>query len=78
MSPSPAPLPPTGLAARVGPGESDDPLEAYEREGAAVRTRIEKLLPEDWTFDGKRVLDFGCGSARVLRHFLPEADRAEF
>jgi SAM-dependent methyltransferase len=62
----------------VGPGESADPIEAYEREGAAVRVRIERALPPDWTFDGKRVLDFGCGSARVLRHFLPEAKRAEF
>lgn len=62
----------------MGPGESDDPLEGYDREGAAVRARIEQLLPPEWTFDGKRVLDFGCGSARVLRHFLPEAQRADF
>jgi SAM-dependent methyltransferase len=78
MSAARAPIPPVELATRVGPGESDDPIEAYLREGAAVRGRIERLLPEDWSWDGKRVLDFGCGSARVLRQFLPEAERAEF
>jgi SAM-dependent methyltransferase len=72
------PVPPAALAARVGPGPSEDPIEAYEREGAAVRERIERLLPDDWSWDGRRVLDFGCGSARVLRHFLPEAGRGEF
>ena len=78
MSEARAPIPPVGLAARVGPGESEDPIEAYLREGAAVRERIERLLPEDWGWAGKRVLDFGCGSARVLRQFLREAEQAEF
>jgi SAM-dependent methyltransferase len=73
-----APIPPVALATRVGPGESDDPIEAYLREGAAVCERIERLLPADWNWPGKRVLDFGCGSARVLRQFLPEAEQAEF
>ena len=78
MSEERAPIPPIGLAARVGPGESEDPIEAYLREGAAVRERIERLLPEDWSWAGKRVLDFGCGSARVLRQFLREAEQTEF
>jgi SAM-dependent methyltransferase len=73
-----APLPPADLAARVGPGPGSNALEAYEREGANVRTRLERMLPPRWSYDGKRILDFGCGSARVLRHFLPEADSAEF
>jgi SAM-dependent methyltransferase len=72
-----APIPPVELATRVGPGESDDPIEAYLREGAAVRQRIDRMLPADWSWAGKRVLDFGCGSARVLRQFLPEAGQAE-
>jgi SAM-dependent methyltransferase len=42
-----------------------------------VAMRIRRMLPRDFDFTGKRVLDFGCGSARVLRHFLDEADRAE-
>ena len=73
-----APLPPIELAARVGPGLGADTFDAYLNEGAAVRTRIEALLPAAWSFEGKRVLDFGCGSARVLRHFLDEAGSAEF
>src|SRR5581483_10452366 len=36
------------------------------------------LLPDDWIWEGKRALDFGCGSARVLRHFAAEAERGEF
>ncbi len=43
-----------------------------------MRARIERLLPPGWAYDGKRVLDFGCGSARVLRQFLDEAERGEF
>jgi SAM-dependent methyltransferase len=42
------------------------------------RAGILSALPEDWTFDGKRVLDFGCGAGRTLRHFLDEAQVGEF
>jgi SAM-dependent methyltransferase len=75
--PASAPLPPAELASRVGrlPG---DPLEIYDRIGRLIREEVESLLPEDWSWRGKRVLDFGCGSARVLRHFLDEAQEAEF
>jgi SAM-dependent methyltransferase len=78
MSAAQAPMPPLALVTRVGPGESEDPVEGYLREGAAVRARIERLLPDDWSWPDKRVLDFGCGSARVLRHFLSEAEQGEF
>ena len=72
-----APVPPPHLAVRVGSVEGADPLEFYLREGAAVRERIERFVPPTWGFQGKRVLDFGCGPARVLRHFLNEARDAE-
>ena len=36
------------------------------------------MLPADWTFDGKSVLDFGCGAGRTLRHFLDEAESGSF
>jgi SAM-dependent methyltransferase len=78
VPPPSVPLPPVELAERVGTASGSDPLDFYLKEGAAVRERIERLLPPDWTFDGRRVLDFGCGSARVLRQFLDEASRAEF
>lgn len=64
------PLPPVDLVTRVGTVEGADPFDFYLREGAAVRARIERLLPAGWDWTGKRALDFGCGSGRVLRHFL--------
>ena len=70
-------LPPPHLASRVGPGPGQSPLEAFDSEGASVRRHILRLLPPDWSFEDKRVLDFGCGSGRVLRHFLADAGHAE-
>jgi len=71
------PLPPVELVTRVGTVEGADPLEFYNREGARLREKIVRLLPEGWSLEGKRALDFGCGSARVLRQFLDEAQDAE-
>jgi SAM-dependent methyltransferase len=72
------PYPPLELADRVcsleGRGE---PFKAYEELGAEARHALLGLLPDDWSFEGKRVLDFGCGAGRTLRHFLVEAERAE-
>ena len=54
-----------------------DAVEHYLERGAALRGRIDRVLPRDWSWTGRRALDFGCGAGRVLRHFLPEAERAE-
>jgi SAM-dependent methyltransferase len=54
-----------------------DPLEAYERLGAETRAALLDLLPVGWSFEDRRVLDFGCGAGRTLRHFLGEALEAE-
>lgn len=62
----------------MGPGEGDDAREAFQNEGARLRQVIQRSLPKGWRFDGKCVLDFGCGSGRVLRQYLGEAQRAEF
>jgi SAM-dependent methyltransferase len=57
---------------------SENPMELYEMRGHAARDQIVSMLPTDWGFEGKRVLDFGCGAGRTLRHFLAEAEIAEF
>jgi SAM-dependent methyltransferase len=36
------------------------------------------LLGDGWSFEGKRVLDFGCGAGRTLRQFIADAEHAEF
>lgn len=74
----PLPLPPVDLALRVGSVPGQDPLDWYLREGARLRDLIEELLPSGWDWTGKRALDFGCGSARVLRHFASQTGVAEF
>jgi SAM-dependent methyltransferase len=73
------PYPPLNLATRVCCLDgSEDAVAAYEKRGAEARAAITQMLPTDWSFDGKRVLDFGCGAGRTLRHFLSEARDAEF
>jgi SAM-dependent methyltransferase len=56
---------------------ADDPLAGYEVLGAGTKAALIDLLPDNWSFHGKRVLDFGCGAGRTLRHFLSEAETAE-
>lgn len=52
--------------------------EFFHRTGLARKRAIVASLPSSFSFEGKRVLDFGCGAGRVLRHFLPEATASEF
>src|SRR5215203_4911967 len=75
-----APMPPAELAAYVGDRYHEDPVFSYMNAGRSIRAAIEQRLPSGWSLDGKTVLDFGCGSGRVLRQFLPEAraDIAQF
>lgn len=69
------PLPPRELRTRVTrmPEEDD-----FHHSGRVGRECLLRALPDGWSFDGKRVLDFGCGAGRVLRWFAAEAERAEF
>ena len=72
------PFPPLELANRVGSlEEADDPHAYYDWLGRKARDEILALLPDGWSFEGKRVLDFGCGAGRTLRHFLDEAAAGE-
>lgn len=73
------PLPPLDLANRVGCLDgTGDPWPRYLRIGAESRAGILTALPESWTLEGKRVLDFGCGAGRTLRHFIADTPSAEF
>ncbi len=68
------PFPPLELTAYVGGPHADGAR--YEEIGRLRRAEILSRLPDDWSFDGKCVLDFGCGAGSTLRHFLDEAERA--
>jgi SAM-dependent methyltransferase len=77
-----APIPPRDLIERIGgrrPEQSDEWFrELYERSGRTRKAAIINALPDGYSLEGRRVLDFGCGSGRVLRQFLPEAASGEF
>jgi len=68
-----APLPPRALAIRAGVPDPADVIDSYRAVGRDSRATILELLGTSWSFEGTRVLDFGCGSGKVMRHFLPEA-----
>ena len=72
------PVPPFELAYRVMAIDREAADETYRAHGEGIKDQIVSLLPADWSFEGKRVLDFGCGAGRVLSAFLEEAKRAEF
>lgn len=72
-----APPPPRALAIRAGVPDPADVIASYRAVGRDTRTTILELLGDGWSFGGKRVLDFGCGSGKVMRHFLAEAADCE-
>jgi SAM-dependent methyltransferase len=72
------PIPPNDFLQRIGLSGASELAPLYERTGRSDRKLIETLLPDDWDWHGKRVLDFGCGVGRIMRQFAPEAGEAEF
>ena len=78
VPPSSAATPPYELAKRgTALARAENPQDAYEQIGAATRESIVRSLPEGHDLEGRRLLDFGCGAGRTLRHFLGEAESAE-
>lgn len=73
-----APLPPVELAHRVGVVDQDDPVASFDAMGAGMREMVVGVQGADWFTEGKRVLDFGCGVGKLLRHFVAEAENCEF
>jgi SAM-dependent methyltransferase len=71
------PYPEGRLLHRIGPMEGQDPLAIYEETGRGHREMIESLLPADWSWQGRRILDFGCGVGRVVRQFAERSAEAE-
>lgn len=70
---STAPLPPEDLVFRV----SLNDIENFERVGKASRDALLGSVESDWSWEGKRVLDFGCGVGRLLRYLTTEAEVAQ-
>jgi SAM-dependent methyltransferase len=75
------PIPPPDLLSRIGPTPdptTEEGREFFHSTGRDRKRAIVDLLPDDHSFEGRRVLDFGCGAGRLLRHFVGEAQEAEF
>lgn len=74
-----APNPSHGpLSTYLEPGWISRFAELWEKLGPETRTALVSLLGPDWSFEGKRILDFGCGAGRTLKHFMAEAEHGEF
>jgi len=74
-----APLPPEVLIRRVGWDlHSRHPAEVYEERGREQWRLVKSLLPQGWTLEGRRVLDFGSGAGRIVRHALAEEPGADY
>ena len=66
------PTPTPELAARLGSAVED-----YEKVGREHRMHLGFALPPEWTFEGRRVLDFGCGTGRTLATFVQDGVQAD-
>jgi SAM-dependent methyltransferase len=72
------PIPPFELSARMMHGGGLEAARAeYLERGEETRGLLERVLPEDWSWAGKAVLDFGCGAGRAIRHLAPLAPETE-
>jgi SAM-dependent methyltransferase len=72
-------FPPLALMDRVLglPDEEEAAREDYAAVGRDTKAELLRLLPPGTDLTGKRILDFGCGAGRTLRHFAAEAQAGE-
>jgi SAM-dependent methyltransferase len=75
---APRQLPPAEMMARVGHAGDPNSEFSYQWVGEFLKSKVVDLLGPEWTWEGRRMLDFGCGPGRLLRQFLDEARVAEF
>jgi SAM-dependent methyltransferase len=68
------PVPPDEIALYVGGTKGTE----FVEQGRRLYRCLLHCLPPGFSFEGKKVLDFGCGSGRILRHFAETAERCEF
>jgi SAM-dependent methyltransferase len=57
---------------------SRDPGEVYLARGSEQWALVKSLLPEGFELRGRRVLDFGSGAGRIVRHALAEVPQADY
>jgi SAM-dependent methyltransferase len=72
------PPPPAALAAYVAPRSEGDPVALYLEQGRHFSEVLMSLIPTDVDLRDGRVLDFGCGSGRILRHLINAGTGAVF
>lgn len=72
------PIPPFELSARMMHGDGLATARAeYLLRGEETLASLERVLPDDWSWTGKTVLDFGCGAGRAIRHLAHLAPETE-
>ena len=52
--------------------------DVFEERGSLQWSYVKSFLPEGWSFEGKRVLDFGVGVGRMLRPAMEQDPQAEY